>query len=144
MKARRCAGMSSGRRGEAMASPSGRALRAMNREHDQDNRPEYDLPYGVLDLHEREDRRQERDENGANEGSGIGAAAAKDRRAAEHHGRDDRHQVAVAHALVSLVGVADQQEPAETRHEARKREDADDDPLDLGAREEQGARRLAE
>ena len=65
--------------------------------------------------------RQQRHEDGADERAKIAPAAAQDRRAADDDRRYDRHKVGIAHALISLVRVADEEKAAETSKSRRPR-----------------------
>ena len=96
----------------SLPSPPDRRPPPVEQQHDDDHRPIGDLPPGLGDLHHRQDRLQQRDEDHARDRPEIIAASAEDAGAAEHHGGDRGQEIGIAHRLRGLGGVAGEQHAA--------------------------------
>ena len=71
-------------------------------------------------------RVQQHDQDHADEGAEIAAAAAEDVGAADDHRGDRRQQVGVAHALVGLGRIAGEQHAGEAGADAAEHEGSED------------------
>ena len=97
----------------------------------------------LLDLHHRQDRLQQRDQDDAGDSPEVVAAPAEDRGAAQHDRGDRRQQIGIAHRLRGLARIASEQDAAERRESARDGERRDHHGASARAREIGGALAVA-
>jgi hypothetical protein len=114
-----------------IASATG--VTAVEQQHRDDHGAVNDLLAEFGDLHNRQDRLQQRDQDDAGDGADIFSPTAEDRGAAEHHRRDRGQKIGVAHRLRRLTGIARQHFAAKRRKPARQRKGQEHYALGCGA-----------
>src|SRR5262245_52776286 len=81
-------------------------LPPVEQQHNDDDDAVDHLAAEFLDLHDRENRLQEGDQDDAGDGAEIGAAPAHDGGAAEDDGGDGGQEIGIAHGLRRLARIA--------------------------------------
>src|SRR5262249_35728768 len=100
---------------------------AVDQQHRDDNDAVDHVPAELLDLHDRQNRLEQRDEDHASDGAKVVTAAAQDRGPTQYHGGDRRQQVGVTHCLRRLASITGKQHTAERRQGSGDRERRNDD-----------------